>query len=169
MARPHPAGATGRGVNAGSSLLFRSSGQRGYSSVIGSDPRRVFARKLEREIQAKFTPIACTVQTPEGLVHARPGDAILTGTAGEHWRVSRERFAEKYRPVPPTLAGEAGRYMSLPNRIQALPMTDSFEVLLADGVSRLSGHAGDWLVDYGDGSLGIVSRSIFSTTYEILG
>jgi len=168
MARPYPTGATGRGVSSGSSLLFRSSGQRGYSSLISADPRRVFARKLEREIRATFTSIPCTVQTPEGLVYARPGDAILTGTAGEHWRVSRERFAEKYRPVPPTLTGEAGRYMSLPNRIQALPMTESFEVLLADGVSRLRGHAGDWLVDYGDGSLGIVSRSIFSTTYEIL-
>jgi PGDYG protein len=70
--------------------------------------------------------------------------------------------------VPPTVAGEAGRYISLPNRILAVPMLDLFEVLLADGVSRLSGHAGDWLVDYSDGSLGIVSRAIFSTTYEIV-
>jgi len=35
-------------------------------------------------------------------------------------------------------------------------------------VSRLHGHPGDWLVDYGDGSLGIVSRTIFPTTYEII-
>jgi PGDYG protein len=154
-------------VSPGRVLQFRSSGKRGYSDSISADPRSVFARKLEREIQVRFTPIACTVQTPEGVVHARPGDAVLTGTSGEHWRVSRERFAEKYRPVPPTLAGEAGSYMSLPNRILTLPMTDSFEVLLADGISRLSGHAGDWLVDYGDGSLGVVSQAIFSTTYEI--
>jgi hypothetical protein len=32
----------------------------------------------------------------------------------------------------------------------------------------LHGRAGDWLVDYGDGSLGIVSPAIFSTTYEIV-
>jgi hypothetical protein len=160
--------AAGRGVSSGAVRLFRSSGHRGYSSEISADSRRVLARKLEREIQVQFTPVACTVQTAEGVVHARPGDAILTGIGGERWRVSRERFSEKYRPVPPTLAGEAGRYMSLPNRILALPMTGSFEVLLADGVSRLSGHAGDWLVDYGDGSLGIVSRAIFATTYEII-
>lgn len=155
-------------MSPGRLLQFRSSGQRGYSSLISSDPRRVFARKLEREIQATFTPIACIVKTPEGAVHARVGDAILTGTAGEHWRVSRERFAEKYRPLPPTIAGEAGRYVSLPNRILALAMTDPFEVVLTDGVSRLNGHAGDWLVDYGDGSLGIVTQAIFSTTYEII-
>lgn len=148
--------------------LFRSSGQRGYSSRISADPLCVLARKREREIGVTFTSAACTVQTSEGVVHARPGDAIVTGTGGECWRVSRERFTEKYRPVPPTLAGEAGRYRSLPYRILALPMSESFEVLLADGVSRLTGHTGDWLVDYGDGSLGIVSRTIFPTTYEII-
>jgi PGDYG protein len=147
---------------------FSSSGQRGYSSLISVDPRRIFARKLEREIDVRFTPEACTVQTPEGVVHARPGDAVITGTAGEHWRVSRARFADKYRPVPPTVAGEAGRYVSLPNRIMAVPMTTAFEVLLADGVSRLNGRAGEWLVDYGDGSLGIVSQAIFATTYELI-
>jgi hypothetical protein len=148
--------------------LFRSSGQRGFLSQISADPRRVHARKLEREIAVRFTPLACTVQTSEGVVHALPGDAIITGTAGEHWRVSRARFADKYRPVPPTVAGEPGKYVSLPNRIMALPMTAAFEVLLADGVSRLRGRAGEWLVDYGDGSLGIVSAAIFATTYEII-
>jgi hypothetical protein len=148
--------------------LFCSSAQSGFSSVISNDPRRVFARKLEREIEVRFTPVACTVQTSEGVVHARPGDAIITGTAGEHWRVSRARFTDKYRPVPPTVAGQAGRYVSLPNRIMAVPMAEGFEVLLADGMSRLSGRAGEWLVDYGDGSLGIVSQPIFATTYEII-
>ncbi len=154
-------------MNPGHVPLFCSSGERGFSSRISADPRSVFARKLEREIQVKFADAPCTVKTSEGLVHARRGDAIITGIAGEHWRVSREHFADKYRPVPPTLAGESGRYVSMPNRILALPMTESFEVQLADGVSRLHGRAGDWLIDYGDGSLGIVSPAIFATTYEI--
>ncbi len=153
---------------AGPLPVYASSGQRGYSSLISGHPRRVHARKLEHEIDVRFTPVACTVQTSEGLVHAVPGDAIITGTAGEHWRVSRARFPDKYRPVPPTVAGESGRYISLPNRILAVPMTEPFEVLLADGLSRLSGRAGEWLVDYGDGSLGIVSGDIFATTYEII-
>lgn len=148
--------------------VYTSSGQRGYSALISADPRRIVARKLEREIDVRFTPVACTVQTSEGLVHAAPGDAIITGTAGEHWRVSRARFADKYRPVPPTVAGGPGRYISQPNRIMGVPMEEPFEVLLADGVSRLSGLAGEWLVDYGDGSLGIVSPEIFATTYEII-
>jgi hypothetical protein len=156
-------------VNRAAVPLFSSSGQRGYSSLISADPRRVLARKLEREIDVRFTPVACTVKTSEGVVHAAPGDAIITGTAGEHWRVSHARFADKYRPVPPTVAGESGRYTSLPNRILAVSMTQPFEVLLADGISRLNGRPGEWLVDYGDGSLGIVSPEIFATTYEIIG
>jgi hypothetical protein len=149
--------------------LFRSSRQPGYSSGISSDPRRVVARKFEREVQVRFTTEACTVQSLEGLVQARPGDAILTGAGGEHWRVSKARFPEKYRPVPPTRAGEDGRYVSLRTRVLALQLREAFEVLLADGQSRLNGQVGDWLVDYGDGSLGIVSQAIFPTTYEILG
>jgi hypothetical protein len=156
-------------VSAGPVPLFRSSGQRGFSSALSEDGRHVAARKLEREVQVRFTPEACTVQTPEGLVHAQPGDAIVTGIAGERWRVSRAHFAAKYRPVPPSQPGEAGRYLSLRNRILALQMSEPFEVLLADGQSRLTGRASDWLVDYGDGSLGIVSQAIFATTYEILG
>jgi hypothetical protein len=149
--------------------LFCSSGQPGYSGRISADPQCVVACKLEREIEVSFTLIACTVQTPEGVVHARPGDAIITGTAGEHWRVSSARFPYKYRPVPPTVAGESGRYVSLPNRILAVPMTEAFDVLLADGISRLNGRAGEWLVDYGDGSLGIVSEAVFASTYSIVG
>ena len=148
--------------------VFHSSRQRGYSSVISADPRHVIARKLQHQIDVRFTPVACSVQTSEGLVHALPGDAIITGTAGEHWRVSRVHFADKYKAVPPTTDGQAGRYISLPNRIIAVPMMEPFEVLLADGKSLLSGRAGEWLVDYGDGSLGIVSEAIFATTYEIL-
>ena len=148
--------------------LFHSSGQPGFSQVVSQDPRHIAARKLEREIHVRFAPSSCTVQTPEGRVYAKAGDAIVTGTAGETWRVSQARFPHKYRPVPPTSAGEAGAYMSLPNRILALQMNTPFEVVLADGLSHLSGHAGDWLVDYGDGSLGIVTQAIFATTYEIL-
>jgi PGDYG protein len=148
--------------------LFRSSGQRSFSGTLSDNPRHVVARKFEREVQVRFTPEACTVQTPEGVVHAQPGDAILTGIAGERWRVSRAHFAAKYRPVPPTQAGESGRYLSVRTRILAVQMPEAFEVLLADGQSKLTGRPGDWLVDYGDGSLGIVSPGIFATTYEIV-
>ena len=149
--------------------LFRSSARPGYTDEIGGHPQRVVARKLEREVQVRFAREACTVQTNEGVVQAKPGDAILTGINGEHWRVSKARFPDKYRAAASTAAGEDGGYISLPNRVFAVPMTERFEVLLADGESKLTGQAGDWLVDYGDGSLGIVSKRVFATTYEVVG
>lgn len=154
-------------MSAASPRLYRSSGQPGYLNEISADPRRLIARKLEREVQVQFADRACTVQTPEGAVQAQPGDAVLSGIAGERWRVSRKHFTNKYRPVGATRPGEAGTYLSLRNRILAVRMTEPFEVLLADGVSRLHGRPGDWLVDYGDGSLGVISDAIFQVTYEI--
>jgi PGDYG protein len=152
-----------------SALLFRSSGRPGYTTEIGGNPRRVVARKLEREIQVRFAKEAGSVQTNEGLVRAKPGDAILTGINGDRWRVSKERFPDKYRPAEATVSGEDGAYVSLPNRVFAVPMTTAFQVLLSDGESKLTGASGDWLVDYGDGSLGIVSKKVFDLTYEVVG
>jgi len=150
-------------------LLFRSSTQPGFSAAVSTHPKRVLARKLAGEVQVQFASAADTVGTPEGIVHTRSGDAIVTGATGDRWVIPREHFAGKYRAVPPIVDGQPGRYVSLPNSIMALPMSAPFEVLLADGVSRLQGQAGHWLVDYGDGSFGIVSPPIFATTYEIVG
>jgi len=156
-------------MSSGPKLVFHSSARRGYSSAVSAHPRHVGARKLRREVQVRFADRPCTVQTQEGVVLARPGDAIITGIAGENWRVSRSHFAEKYEAVPPTVDGQPGQYRSLPISILAVPMTEAFEVVLADEASRLTGRPGDWLVDYGDGSLGIVSQPIFATTYELTG
>jgi hypothetical protein len=150
-------------------LIFRCSGKSGYSAEVSGNPNHVEAKKLEREVEVRFTDVPCIVRTPEGAVHAHPGDAILTGNGGHQWRVSHGKFSHKYRPIPPTIAGASGRYMSLPYHILALQLQQPFDVLLTDEVSKLSGHPGDWLVDYGDGSLGVVAHHIFATTYEILG
>jgi hypothetical protein len=151
-----------------SPAFFRSSGRGGFADAVKSDPRHVEARKRPRTVEVRFAEAECTVQTSEGVVHAKPGDAILTGSAGEHWRVSRAHFAGKYQPLAPVEAGDAGRYRALPYRVLALRMSEPFEVVLSDGVSRLNGHGGDWLIDYGDGSLGIVAPMIFADAYEIL-
>jgi hypothetical protein len=149
-------------------LKFRCSGKSGFSAEVSGHPQHIEARKLEREVDVRFADVASIVRTPEGAVHAHPGDAILTGNGGHHWRVSHAKFTNKYRPVPPTVPGQSGRYISLPYHILAVQLEQPFDVQLADGISALHGHAGDWLVDYGDGSLGIVANDIFATTYEIL-
>jgi hypothetical protein len=118
-------------------------------------------------VDVEFATAEGTVKTREGQVHAHTGDAILTGAKGDRWRVSRAKFAEKYHPVAPTRAGQDGRYAALPIRVAAVRMREGFKVVLADGVSVLAGKPGDWLLDYGDGSLGVIAPEIFATTYRI--
>ena len=148
--------------------LFRSTAVAGYSSTVRQHPDCQSARKREQPIEVRFATSDCLIESQEGSVHAKAGDAILTGVHGEHWRVSKAHFADKYRPVAPTRSGEDGTYVSNAIPVLAIEMREPFEVLLADGHSKLKGGLGDWLVDYGDGSLGIVSRAIFPMTYEIV-
>lgn len=154
-------------MSVGSTPSFQSTGQRGYSAAIRSQPGLVFARKAPGEVDVAFATTECEVQTREGTVHARIGDAILTGRKGERWRVSRARFSDKYQPVPPTVSGTDGRYAAQAIRVAAVHMTSRFQVVLADGRSILTGSPGDWLVDYGDGSLGVIAPDIFAATYRI--
>ncbi len=86
--------------------IFRCTGKPGFSSAVRDVPAHVIARKLAREVDVRFADEGCIVRTAEGAVRAKPGDAILTGTSGEHWRVSRSHFSDKYTPVAPTVDGK---------------------------------------------------------------
>jgi hypothetical protein len=149
------------------SRSYRSTGQPGLSPHVRSQPGMVFAHKVPDEVNVEFATEECTVRTREGTVRAHAGDAILTGKRGDRWRVSRARFADKYRPVAPTVEGADGLYAALPIRVAAVQIAEPFEVMLSDGVSVLSGAPGDWLVDYGDGSLGVIAPAIFAASYRI--
>ncbi len=132
-----------------------------------ADPRRVSASKLECNVTVEIVTQGRDVATPEGAVRAAAGDAVVTDSTGESWPVARGYFPAKYRPVPPTVAGTSGTYISVAQPVLALRMDEAFQVVLADGISRLSGRPGDWLVDSGDGSLRIVSAAAFARTYRI--
>ena len=147
---------------------FTSTNQPGFTQVVSADPRHVVAVKRAGEFGVNFAHEGCNVDTREGVVYANPDDAIVTGPAGDQWPVSPERFAERYRALPPTQSGKSGTYVALPNSVLALRMDESFQVVLADQKTRLDGAPGDWLVDYGDGSLGVVGGEIFLNTYQIL-
>ena len=149
--------------------VFHSGGNNGPSQAAQEAlGRGMRARKRVGTVQVRFVDRNCAVETLEGVVQANPGDAIVTGSFGEVWPVARDSFAGKYKALPPLQPGAAGYYLSLPIEVAATPMHAPFEVVLADGASRLHGQAGDWLVDYGDGNLGIVNADIFKATYEIL-
>lgn len=154
--------------DASAPLLFKARGTPGYLPELLSAADRLRARKRAFPVQVRFADVDCVVPTLEGPVQARAGDAIVTGLAGEQWPVARVNFAHKYAPQGALAAGADGTYVSLPIDVLALAVAAPFTALLSDGLTSLAGQAGDWLVDYGDGTLGVVAPAVFSATYDIL-
>jgi hypothetical protein len=125
-------------------------------------------RKRPLRVTVRFAQVPIRLTTPEGTINVSARDAILKDGWGREWAVDRARFEAKYEPIPPTLSGDVGAYMSLPVEALAVQMSQPFRVRFADGVSELEGRPGDWLLDYQDGSLGIVAADAFQNSYDLV-
>src|ERR1700753_3238955 len=86
-----------------------------------------------------------------GVNHYRPGDALVTGSTGDRWCVSRDRFDVKYVPEPPTTRGGPGVYRNRPVPVLVKRMSEPFSVARSAGGDALKGNAGDWLLQYAPG------------------
>lgn len=137
----------------------------GTETGLSRHPLALRVRKRPIPVQVEFAQVSMTVTTLEGPVPADAGDAIITGISGERWPVPRARFHDKYAPVPPLQAGQPGSYLAKPKVVLALQMALEFSVTTSKGAT-LTGKPGDWMLDYGDGSNGVVAQDIFSGTYE---
>ena len=94
--------------------------------------------------------------------------AIVTGAGGELWPIARAVFDQAYEPVPPGSAGANGLYLKRPRQALALQLRESRNVVLSGTRGVLSGAAGDWIVDYGNGDLAVVAGDRFKVYYEFL-
>jgi hypothetical protein len=130
------------------------------------DARR--ARKRAVVVQVEFAEMNGTLSTLEGPMHYSAGDALLTGTEGERWPVTRDIFDVSYVPVAPARPGAAGRYRRRARVVWAKPMTDAFAVTLDRDRGILRGQPGDWLVQNAPWDFGVVSARVFLQTYELL-
>src|SRR5450631_4356588 len=121
------------------------------SASVASDPRAVRVRKrsLLRRVQIAERSGVC--ETLEGKVPYRGGDAIVTGEQGERWPIACRAFEVSYEPVAPTLPGASGIYRSRPIDVWAVQLQSARTVPAGDG-GQLKGNAGDWLIQYQDGS-----------------
>ena len=102
------------------------------------------------------------VETLEGPVPARAGDMILTGTRGERWPITRERFEQTY------VAEDVDLCWKKPLVVDVRQMDEPFQVTVGWTNAPLHGKPGDWLVTYGPGDHGVVDAGIFQETYELL-
>jgi hypothetical protein len=132
---------------------------------LSADPRALRVRKKPLPLRVEFATADGVCETLEGPVQYRAGDAILTGTRGERWPIKRDSFAASYEPVPPTRAGENGAYRKTPSLAFALRLDRPRDVPVGWQNDPLHGKPGDWLMQYSDGSHGVIRDEIFRDSY----
>jgi PGDYG protein len=120
-------------------------------------------------VSVQFADAPGALQSAVGLNRYAAGDALLTGSTGDRWCVSRDRFDAKYQPEAPTSAGRAGRYRNRSVAVLAKRMSAAFTVARSAGGDVLRGEAGDWLVQYAPGDHGIVAAARFDRVYRVQG
>ena len=117
-------------------------------------------------VRVEFALEAGVLESAVGLNRYAAGDALLTGSTGDRWCVSRDRFDVKYGPEPPTTPGQAGSYRNRPAAVLAKRMSVAFRVARSAGGDVLLGDAGDWLLQYAPGDWGIVAAQRFRRLYR---
>jgi hypothetical protein len=134
---------------------------------LAADPAAYTAVKDEL-VTVDFAAKGGVLVSAVGMNRYQTGDALLTGSTGDRWCVSRDRFDAKYRPEPPTPPGLAGTYRNVPAPVLAKQMHAAFSVARSAGGDVLRGEAGDWLVEYAPGDYGIVAMTRFESVYRLL-
>jgi hypothetical protein len=119
-------------------------------------------------VTVEFAVTAGTLESAVGTNRYAVGDALITGTTGDRWCVSRDRFEVKYAAEAPTKGGQPGSYRNLPIPVRARRMDLPFCVRRSAGGDVLRGEAGDWLVRYAPGDHGIVAHDRFARVYRVL-
>ena len=102
----------------------------------------------------------------EGPNRYQEGDALITGSTGDRWSVSRDRFNAKYQPLPPCTAGENGDYRARPLPVLAKQIAQPFSVSRSAGGDVLMGVANDWVLQYAPGDYGLVENARFKQVYR---
>lgn len=133
--------------------------------ALDKNPSALRVCKKPVAVEVEFAAADGVCETLEGAVQYSAGDALLTGSHGDHWPVRRALFGSSYEPIPPTRAGQNGRYRKLPALAHALRLTQSFDIPASWQRETLHGRPGDWLLRYAGGSFGIVQDEIFRETY----
>ena len=126
------------------------------------------ARKRAVVVQVEFAETDGTLSTQEGPVHYSTGDALLTGTEGKRWPVTRNTFDVSYAPVAPIRPGMPGPYRKRSRTVWAKPVSEAFDVTLDRGHGTLRGRPGDWLVQHAPSDFSVVSGPVFAQSYELL-
>ncbi|MGM3277010.1 PGDYG domain-containing protein [Ralstonia sp. 24A2] len=121
----------------------------------------------DETVQVDFAAQPGELMSLEGPNRYAPGDALITGSTGGRWVVSRERFDAKYLPADASLAhGQAGAYRNRPSVVLAKQMNAPFSMARSEAGDVLHGQTGDWVLQYAPGDYGVVQAQRFAKVYR---
>ena len=129
------------------------------------DPQSGYYIKSE-VVEVTFATSAGELISREGPNRYAVGDALITGSTGDRWCVSRERFDTKYEPLSPGTHGTDGSYRNKPIPVLAKQMGEAFCIARSAGGDTLRGAPRDWLMQYGPGDFGITENTRFQQVYR---
>ncbi|MEI8297221.1 MAG: PGDYG domain-containing protein [Pseudomonadota bacterium] len=132
---------------------------------LARDPLAICVVKDE-VVEVEFAAVAGLVMSAVGPNHYVAGDALVSGSTGDRWCVSRERFDAKYRPAAGQAPGAPGAYRNVPVSVWAKQIAEPFHIARAPGGDVLSGEAGDWALQYAANDCGLVARLRFEAVYR---
>lgn len=118
-------------------------------------------------VQVQFAECDGELISKEGPNRYCVGDALITGSTGDSWSVSKDRFDIKYEPVAPASLGSNGAYRNKPIPVYAKQINQSFSITRSVGGDLLKGNAQDWLLQYAPGDYGIVEQVRFAKVYRL--
>jgi PGDYG protein len=122
----------------------------------------------DETVHVEFAAGSGELMSLEGPNRYQAGDALITGSTGDRWVVSRERFDVKYLPAEAAVAhGAAGHYRNRPAVVLAKQMHEAFSLARsAAGGDVLRGTVGDWVMQYAPGDYGVVQAARFAKVYR---
>jgi hypothetical protein len=118
------------------------------------------------QVSVAFARLSGALASREGENRYAPGDALVTGSNGDLWSVSRARFDARYEPAAGQGHGEDGLYRNKPLPVLARQVPTPFTLRRSAGGDLLQGKAGDWLLQYAPGDFGIVDQEKFARVYR---
>ncbi len=120
----------------------------------------------DERVHVVFAGADGVLTSREGPNRYQAGDALITGSTGDQWCVSRDRFDAKYEALPPLPHGADGPYRNRPIPVLAKQMSAAFSIARCEGGDLLLGRTRDWMLQYAPGDYGIVENARFQKVYR---
>lgn len=119
-------------------------------------------------VEVVFATSAGELISREGPNRYCVGDALITGSTGDKWSVSRARFESKYEPIVQYGTGRDGQYRARQIAVLGKQLMEPFCAARSAGGDMLKGAASDWLLQYAPGDYGIIENARFQQVYRML-